>query len=479
METLEACLQKAQNYRYQKRCNEAIASYSTVLEISPEHWQGQHYLGDCLLNLERWEEACVAYNQALNVNPDFVWAYHNLGIALVNLEQFEEAYECFEKVRKLNPNFWNNSKIKYFETFQCKLGDYLFKQQRWEDAVAVYQRVVALNPDFNLRGVLQNIKKSQKIDCHYLNLQIRLDQIDTPEGRLGEISSDKSSILGEKNWIYLNVGTNDLMNFHTGKRQLSSEQIHQWKEVLHRRRQWHYSLGINYLHLFVPNKISVYPEFFPYPVKILGERPILQLKKQCPDLFIYPLKELIQKKNTYRLYDKQDSHWNFWGCYFTYKLLCNLFDIPINNFLDSTIEITERKGDLGSKYGVKEKLVWKRLQTKSKLIYDNKVRNYGHQGNVSIFKNTSISQGKMIIFGDSFCDQRHPDKLSSLFAETLNEVHFIWTPWVDYDYVEEEKPDFVLTEMVERFMVRVPDDINHLPIDKFANEILQKNGVCT
>ena len=94
-----------------------------------------------------------------------------------------------------------------------------------------------------------------------------------------------------------------------------------------------------------------------------------------------------------------------------------------------------------------------------------------------ILKNDSIPHGKMIIFGDSFSNPGFPNytakkrltaRLSSLFAETLNEVHFVWTPWLDYDYIEQEKPDFVLTEMAERFLVRIPDDRDHLPLSEFA-----------
>ena len=116
------------------------------------------------MSLKRWEEASEAYLQVLKVKPDFVWAHHNLGIALVNLEQFEEAYECFEKVREQKPDFWDVAKVKYSAPLQQKLGDYLFKQHRWEEAVVVYERVITLNPEFawghlNLGRTLQELDR--------------------------------------------------------------------------------------------------------------------------------------------------------------------------------------------------------------------------------------------------------------------------------------------------------------------------------
>ena len=160
--------QKLGDYLFkQERWEEAVTCYRILLKIEPENWEAQHHLGDCLINLKRWEEASEAYREALKVNPDFVWAHHNLGIALVNLEQFEEAYGCFEKVKEQKPDFWDWAKVEYSAPLQCKLGDYLLQQQRWEDAAAVYRRVIRLNPDFawgyvNLGRALQELKEFEK-----------------------------------------------------------------------------------------------------------------------------------------------------------------------------------------------------------------------------------------------------------------------------------------------------------------------------
>ena len=64
--------------------------------------------------------------------------------------------------------------------------------------------------------------------------------------------------------------------------------------------------------------------------------------------------------------------------------------------------------------------------------------------------------------------KRHIHRLASLFAETISEVHFIWSPWIDYKYVEKEKPDFVLTELSERFLVKVPQDDSQISIEEYA-----------
>ncbi|NJL51969.1 MAG: hypothetical protein HC930_06630 [Hydrococcus sp. SU_1_0] len=302
--------------------------------------------------------------------------------------------------------------------------------------------------------------------------------------QIGQISADDSTIVGKEGWFFISSGTNKLTEYHTGIRRLPLAKINQWSELLAQRIQWHHAQKIKYQHIFIPSKIAVYPEYYPHPLEIKGDRPIIQLQKKCHQPFVYPLELFSQYKNQYQLYEKQDSHWSFWGCYLAYQLLCQKFQItPNSRLLNFPIETIQGKGDLGVKFGLTETTLKKRVALASQVVYDNQVINYVHQGSVRILKNSRIPHGKMIIFGDSFCAPGTPDysakkrlvaRLSSLFAETLNEVHFVWTPWVDYDYIEREKPDFVLTEMAERFLVRVPDDHDHLPLEEFVAKKLME-----
>jgi hypothetical protein len=315
--------------------------------------------------------------------------------------------------------------------------------------------------------------------------------------QVGQISADQATIFGKDGWLFINSGTNNFTEYHTGVRRLPLAKVNQWSALLAQRIQWHNAQKIQYQHIFIPSKIAVYPEYYPHPLEIKGDRPIIQLQKKCHQPFVYPLELFSQYKNQYQLYEKQDSHWSFWGCYLTYQLLCQKFQItPNSQLLSFPIETTQVLGDLGVKFGLTETTLQKKVALAAQVIYDNQVINYARQGSVRILKNDRIPHGKMIIFGDSFCnpgifgnsfchsgipdltaEKRLIARLSTLFAETLNEVHFVWTPWVDYDYIEREKPDFVLTEMAERFLVRVPDDHDHLPLEEFAAEKLKELGV--
>jgi hypothetical protein len=301
---------------------------------------------------------------------------------------------------------------------------------------------------------------------------------------LGKVSADNSAIAGKSGWFFINSGTNYLTEYHTGAKRLPLLKVDQWEQLLTQRIQWHEARKIAYQHIFVPNKIAVYPEYHPHSLDIQGDRPIQQLQEKCHQLFTYPLELFTQHKEQYQLYEKQDSHWSFWGCYLAYELLCQKLGISLNpDLIKGSMVATQVKGDLGAKFGLKYTTLQKKLTLNSQVIYDNQVINHAHQGSVRVLQNDRIAHGKMIIFGDSFCNPGIPDysdkkrviaRLSTLFAETLNEVHFVWSPWIDYDYIEREQPDFVLSEMVERFLVRVPDDHDHLPLEEFVEKKLRE-----
>ncbi len=330
------------------------------------------------------------------------------------------------------------------------------------------------------------LERSQSYQTQYLSKLNELSQFSNPdleqEPKPGIISSDSSSIMGKDGWIYIYSGSNKFLDQFRGSLQLDKEQANQWKEILQSRADWHQARNIKYLHLFVPSKLAVYPEFFPEKIIAQGERPIIQLQEICKSLFEYPLEILVRNKKNYRLYEKQNSHWSFWGCFFVYEMLCNKLGIEPNyQLLDYPIEIINEKADLGAKFQMRETRLHKRIKFKSDIVYDNELINYCNRGSIRIIKNNQTNLGKMVIFGDSFSNpgypeynqrKRHIHRLSSMFAETVSEVHFVWSPWIDYDYIEQEKPDFVLTEMAERFLIKVPQDENQPSIQEYANSKL-------
>jgi len=61
-----------------------------------------------------------------------------------------------------------------------------------------------------------------------------------------------------------------------------------------------------------------------------------------------------------------------------------------------------------------------------------------------------------------------PYMLTILLAKTLRELHVPWSTSLDWASIEGVRPDIVVTEGAERFMIPVPDDT--VPVERDAQE---------
>lgn len=412
----------------------------------------------------------------------------------------------FEVLRDYSIKFFEDK--KFFQELQILVEESNFSAQD-ENVLSVY----ALKALESFRAELDSIKelilniedKRQSEESNiYSALRFLREQTESSNppddrkpkpkapdhlGDYGEMSENGESIVGRNGWIFINNGSNELMKYQTGQKEMSAADINAWKDLLRQRSDWHRDKGIKYVHLIVPNKVSVYPEFFPGAIASSPRRPAIQLQEQNADFVIYPIEELIRSKPYYKLYEKQNSHWRFWGCYIAYKKLCDVLGVKTNQEIISRItrDVSFEKGDIGLKHGTCEWLTRERFPLDSEITYDNGVSKYAHQGSIKILRNKSASAvgKKMVIVGDSFSNPsiqggdgrviRHYHRLSTLFAETLSEVHFVWAPWVDFQYIEAAKPDFVVTELAERFLVKVPkDSFSGMTISDFAAAIIKR-----
>lgn len=136
-------------------------------------------------------------------------------------------------------------------------------------------------------------------------------------------------IVGKDKWLYYATGFN-YQDF-TGNRLQSREMLMEWKQRLTERQQWLDKLGIRYLLLPVPYKISVYSEHLPDRMQALagetGVEQFLSFLRQPPEFTnVLDVKKLfMEAKKTQLLYYQTDTHWNFTGAYITYCAIIKHF----------------------------------------------------------------------------------------------------------------------------------------------------------
>jgi len=81
-----------------------------------------------------------------------------------------------------------------------------------------------------------------------------------------------------------------------------------------------------------------------------------------------------------------------------------------------------------------------------------------HGAHVVYENNSATAADKTIVlFGDSFSDYKQ-NLLTGMLAETVKEVHFIWSDSIDHEYIRQIRPDIVITQCAEASMTVLPED---------------------
>ncbi len=185
---------------------------------------------------------------------------------------------------------------------------------------------------------------------------------------------------------------------------------------------------------------------------------------------------MIAERHAKLLFYKTDTHWTPFGALIAYRLLCNALGVEEGDLSELVSREYVSTFDLGEKLDpqVQETGFYFDVPNAGTLIFASELSTYfddqhmhhNQRGRQYIYRNERLAGGKkLVLFGDSFCAT--PSFLSIL-SSAFYEVHFFWSTSVDFRYVEEEKPDFVVTEIAERFVKVLPDD--QLDIREFARQ---------
>ncbi len=294
--------------------------------------------------------------------------------------------------------------------------------------------------------------------------------------------------VGEDGWLFLVSGSNTVIDLYKNDSSFTDIMAQQWVSLLQKRSAHFEEQGIQYLHLPAPEKLTVLHQFYKGDIENIGGSPLLQLAskhgKKLPCLVnVAPF--FSSQIDNFPIYWKTDTHWSFWGCYCAYQLLCGRMGVEANSdLLDYPYQEGDVLFDLGAKVegGLKEKARFYELNQNAQRTYANPIVRFKeeqklvddghlHVGSHIIYKNTAENAVDkcVVLFGDSFSEYRQ-HLLTGMLAETFREVHFIWNSNIDFEYVSMVQPDFVISELAERFMTRIPTD--KLDIQSFSAERL-------
>lgn len=290
--------------------------------------------------------------------------------------------------------------------------------------------------------------------------------------------SDPYVHVGRDGWLFLIGGTNRVAaQYARNSPVLPDTKLEQWAKLIEHRARRLEKMGVQYVHVSVPEKLTVYDNKLKEPPVVDWRlSPAVRLREMMQHsphagVWLDLIETLRAARDSDELYMKTDTHWTAAGCHVAYKLICEKIGIG------SELDLLSRKYidfsaflDLGTKVTPQVHEVFKfyDFTRNSTRHYTNPIAQYldaiahdatMHVGSHVAFRNDSPSaaQKKILIFGDSYASQRS-DALTGMLAETAREVEFIWSSSLDWAYIERAKPDVVVYEMVERFMTVLPKD---------------------
>jgi hypothetical protein len=288
--------------------------------------------------------------------------------------------------------------------------------------------------------------------------------------RVGDISSDNSTIVGRENLLYLFLGSNNY--YHQYSHDLSDTNGLKWAELT-RDRHEKFSKHSQIISLFIPNKVSCIPDLYPLPLNVLPTKAWSDLQicleedsgvMFCDSLIENSSIKNRRTKNPWRLVD---SHWSEFGCLQTTNdILIKLGLRPIE-FLCKDIEPLLKYGDLSDKFGAP--IIGELCHQEIYHEYPCPIKTYDsggespYQGSVGrrvTWENAESSINlHLLIVGNSFSG--HGDNTSHLtywMARIFRKVTFLHSGHLPTDALSFYNPAVILFQGLERFLISVPDD---------------------
>ncbi|MGY2048097.1 alginate O-acetyltransferase AlgX-related protein [Methylobacterium sp. JK268] len=283
---------------------------------------------------------------------------------------------------------------------------------------------------------------------------------------------------GRDGWLFLVGGNNDVLAQY---RRSWRTWLHdwRWRRVVVGRADRCRRLGIRYLHLVVPEKLTVYDTLTDGLAVDLAAAPALRLGRWlrgsgAAGAHVDLVAPLRARRDEAELYFRTDTHWTHAGCFVAYEALCRRLGAVPREDLRADRLLPERPlcGDLGDKLTPLrfETFTPHALQRDAERVFaSDLVRDFEAAGRVGelhlgthvVFRNESprADPRRIVLFGDSCSHFRwevYSGFLTGLLAETFREVHFLWTPGIDYQYLAKVRPDVAIGEFAERFLARLP-----------------------
>lgn len=283
-------------------------------------------------------------------------------------------------------------------------------------------------------------------------------------------------LIGRDGWLYWS-GDRMIDHYCAGVR-FGDLRLHGWQVLLETRRNWLRKFGAKYIFVIVPDKQTVYPEHLPKWL-VKSDKPskvdqFVAYMKAHSSVEILDLRQpLIEAKETAPLYCLTDTHWNSYGAFLGLQKLIaalsrqmpGLKPLPLNAF-DYQL-VSGPGGDLAVAMGQEE---MKERQDFNftprpplKPFQQSTIAAHGpYTLGPTITTDNPHANGKAVLFRDSFAGAWVP-----FLGYYFNHTTYVWQYQWDETFLQQERPDVVVDEIVER-LFNIADPVEWMGADRLS-----------
>lgn len=278
------------------------------------------------------------------------------------------------------------------------------------------------------------------------------------------VSQDNVAITGKGGWLFLNKGSNCYYEAYLEDQIEASKIASQWSDSLGKFKELANRYNARYAAVIIPNKASILPIYYPLDIPFDATPRLRALLSIAPSPLICSISELQTAPHAPLLYRRLDTHLTEAGnLYYSRKILESFgIDESICVF-PSEVVYVQHHGDLGGRYKdmAKENVARIRYRKMAGLNYQEISKPISaHTGLVyETFNIDAPVKARLAVFGNSFFDRPNGWSLAPLFCRIFERVRFHWESGVYPEYIEAFKPDYILFQTCERFLLSPPRGI--------------------
>lgn len=282
------------------------------------------------------------------------------------------------------------------------------------------------------------------------------------------VSSNPKIVLGKDGWLYYDGGPQEqvINNYYRGTKPFTKDDLKRITTTLLERQHWLNKKGIPYLVIITPDKETIYPEYLPRGFNKINNQTrteqLMEYAHKNTDLHIIYIRDILlnEKNKNQKVFYKNDTHWNDLGAYFGYydimqhlEKWTHIKPQPLSQF--NYRETSVKTGDLVyllnlTRYHKETNLTLNQPDHCQRKAFD-----YGTTPHpINFFSPFQIScPGKKlvsVVFRDSYFSGLLP-----YFSANFKKSTYLWRYDFIPEVIEQEKPDIVVQELVERSLVAI------------------------